>query len=274
MVPIHHELPFAALKELHGSLNGVIFPGGNSDATYHSAISLLLNLTLASYSNADPSGNRCALLAICLGFEQMVQLSAANKSVEHGGFDSLLYPHTLEVTAKSRIFAGLPDDLRQLMASTNVSMHNHGGGVDPESFLSDPQLAARFEVTSIALDRKKQRMANIIEGKSGMPIYGLIWHPEMPPFDDFSDVIPHQQAAVKVSQWVADFFVEEARTQGYNRRFPSDKAEEQALIWHDAPQLIDALGNGSEVTEVYLFERKSSGRAGASRTLGRELPQG
>jgi hypothetical protein len=160
------------------------------------------------------------------------------------------------------MFHGLPADLVQLMASTNVSMHNHGGGVSPDAFQTDPQLSALFDLTSTALDRNGQPMANVIEGKLGLPIYGLIWHPEMPSFEDFSPVIPHHQAAVRTSQWVSNFFVEETRTHSFNRRFPTDEAEQKALIWHDAPTLTDSLGNGSEVTEVYIWQKAPAQKGG------------
>ena len=256
-VAIHHESTPAAIKLLHRSLNGVILPGGNSGPMYKDALTLLVNLTLDAAHG--PPGDRVPLWGICLGFEMLVQAVAQNASVRTSPWDSLLLPLPLNVSASSRMFRGMPPALRSRMGRANVTMHNHGAGASPAVFGADgagnARLHATFDVTSTATDRQGRVFANVIEGKDGLPLFGTIWHPEMPPFEHEIGVIPHSRAAVQVSQWAADFFLQLCRDS--NRRFPTAEAEAEALITGDAGLLTDCRGEGSQISECYYWKKKS-----------------
>ena len=253
-VAIHHEAPLWQIRQLYRSLNGVLLPGGNAGPKYSDALSLLVNLTLEAARG--PSGDRVPLLAICLGFEMLVQDVAQNKSVRTAPWDSLELPLPLAVHNSSRMFGGMPADLREHIVNTNMTMHNHGAGASPEVFLSNARLRAAFDVTSVATDRVGRVFANVIEGKNDMPLYATIWHPEMVPFEHELPMIPHSQLAVRVSQWVGDFFVQQCR-ESNSRSFPTADALASVLITGDAGLLTDCRGDGSQISECYYWERRS-----------------
>ena len=254
VVAIHHEAPLWQIRQLHRSLNGVLLPGGNAGPKYSDALSLLVNLTLEAARG--PSGDRVPLLAICLGFEMLVQDVAQNKSVRTAPWDSLQLPLPLVVRNGSRMFGGMPAELREQIANANVTMHNHGAGASPDVFLSNERLRATFDVTSVATDRVGRVFANVIEGKNEVPLYATIWHPEMVPFEHEMPMIPHSQLAVRVSQWVGDFFVQQCR-ESNSRSFPTADALASVLITGDAERLTDCRGDGSQISECYYWERKS-----------------
>ena len=58
----------------------------------------------------------------------LVQDVAQNKSVRTAPWDSLELPLPLTVRNSSQIFRGMPSELREQIAQTNVTMHNHGAG--------------------------------------------------------------------------------------------------------------------------------------------------
>jgi gamma-glutamyl hydrolase len=252
-VAIHHEAPLSQIRQLHRSLNGVLLPGGNAGPKYSDALSLLVNLTLEAARG--PPADRVPLMAICLGFEMLVQDVAQNKSVRTAPWDSLKLPLPLTVRNTSRMFRGIPADLREQIANMNVTMHNHGAGASPEVFFSNARLHAAFDVTSVATDRAGRAFANVIEGKNDLPIFATIWHPEMVPFEHELPMIPHSKPAVRISQWVSDFFIQQCRDSN-SRGFPTADALARALITGDAGRLTDCRGDGSQISECYYWERQ------------------
>ena len=111
-------------------------------------------------------------------------------------------------------------------------------------------LARFFNVLSTNLDRKGRAFVSTIEGKR-VPIYGVQWHPERPQFEwaiagAATDPLNHSPKAIEAMQWVASFFVGEARRN--ERRFPSSSAEASALIYNY--QLV-----GTTSYQAYLFPK-------------------
>ena len=70
--------------------------------------------------------------------------------------------------------------------------------------------------------------------------------------------------AVRVSQWVGDFFIQTCRDSN-SRAFPSADALASALITGDAPRLTDCRGDGSQISECYYWEWHAQRRTGVRR---------
>ena len=86
------------------------------------------------------------------------------------------------------------------------------------------------------------------------PIYGSQWHPEKNNFEFRPDLhINHSKFGDRVSQYMANFFVDEARKS--KGRFPSRDMEEKYLIYQYNPK---HTGVGSSTLnafeQIYLFE--------------------
>ena len=62
------------------------------------------------------------------------------------------------------------------------------------------------------------------------------------------NAIPHGRDATRISQFVADFFIDEARKSG--RKFSTAQAEDAALIYNDTP-VKDPNGY---FEQIYMWE--------------------
>ena len=76
---------------------------------------------------------------------------------------------------------------------------------------------------------------------------GTQWHPEKNAFEwNPKESIPHSANAVNVMQWVANFFMSEARKNDHH--FESVEAETKALIYNYRTTFTDA-----GFTEEYIW---------------------
>ena len=97
---------------------------------------------------------------------------------------------------------------------------------------------------------------NILSIAINYPIYGTQWHPEKNNFEfNTNEDISHTSNAVAVSQYMADFFVNEARKS--NHTFPSSKDEEDNMIYKYNPIHTGAKdGRYKNFEQIYLFHNK------------------
>ena len=88
------------------------------------------------------------------------------------------------------------------------------------------------------------------------PIYGLQWHPEKTNFEftrKYVD-IPHTAESVAVTQYMANFFVDESRKS--MQTFPTKEMEDEYLIYRYTPvhsAQTYKTGTLSKMEQVYLF---------------------
>ena len=84
-----------------------------------------------------------------------------------------------------------------------------------------------------------------VEGRE-YPFYATQWHPERNAFDWIREEnITHTRDAAETSQWVANFFVQQARENSH--AFDSDAEMEAALIYNYNPKYF---GQG---VQIYYF---------------------
>jgi len=81
-----------------------------------------------------------------------------------------------------------------------------------------------------------------------VPIYGVQWHPERPQFEWSDEGFNHNPAAVAAMQYMANFFVSEAR-KASSHAFPDDSPVWESLkIWNFSP-----LADGNSY-QCYFFD--------------------
>ncbi|RMX57871.1 hypothetical protein pdam_00022834 [Pocillopora damicornis] len=98
---------------------------------------------------------------------------------------------------------------------------------------ADEQLKKFYNCLSTNRGKKGKEFVSTVEAYD-YPFYGTQWHPEKNSFEwTLHEAINHSEEAVAVTQYVADFFVNQARLSGH--RFPSKEEEDAALIYHDDP---------------------------------------
>ena len=114
----------------------------------------------------------------------------------------------------SRMLRSIPPDvLAHATTSPGAIYENHVHGFDPGDWKRDARLLATFgEPVALDVDRDARPFVALVEGRSGVNVYGSQFHPEKP-LGEWNPrlAIPHDEGAVRVAQSLANFFVGEAR---------------------------------------------------------------
>ena len=170
VVPVHFDASRAELKQLFGSINGLLLPGGGADLSngtlIHSAGRLLYDLAVA----ANDAGDTFPIWGTCMGFQFLSLLAARNGSVlcQHCyDTEGVALPlHFDEPAAtKSRLYGHLPASLKQSLASEALTLNAHHDGIAPSTFASNARLAAAFDVLSTNVDGHGRAFVSSIEAK-------------------------------------------------------------------------------------------------------------
>lgn len=252
VVPLHYQDSLVSLTESFGKINGLLYPGGameleNFDDKYMQAVGHLWGLAI----KANQAGDYFPVWGTCLGFETISVLAANDPSVLSNGFDSEDLALALDMTTAaktSRLLGGAPSNILEYMTTTNSTMNNHMSGVTPATFSSNSQLAAFFDVLTTNTDRGGKVFGSTIEAKA-MPIWGTQWHPEKTIFEWTNrEGIPHTLAAISISQYTANFFVNEARKNGHV--FPYDELTDR-IIYNYNPEFTFAQGSNFEQSYIW-----------------------
>lgn len=222
-MPIRFYVSDDELKRLFHSVNGIIFPGGLTDLylddPYVAAATKLYTWAAAS----NDAGTPFPIWGTCLG-HQLLQIIVTGAHFEDllVKTDAVSQPSTLNLTAAakaSRLFGDLYEERPTLVQKLgdpawNIAMENHEFGLPTDHFFARdtpyPQLAQEFEVLSTSVDRGGVEYVSTIEHKR-YPFWGVQWHPEKPPFEFSDRTIPKSHAAMSVSHYLADQFLDAAR---------------------------------------------------------------
>ena len=229
-------------------LNGLLLPGGNSQldsAGFGAASKAFWDLAHAHPEVHFP------IWGTCQGHEELAFLAGGEEVIEACDAENQLVTVQPEpALAESRLFANATDEqLALFTVEPNVVMY-HSNCVTPESF---SRLAAEFRSLATTEDRRGVPYVSILEHVT-LPVYGVQFHPERAAFEWSTqpkvDQTPHWSDAVAAQQYMADFFVSEARRS--ENVFPSE-AEEQAALIYNYPTYF-TLSRGSTFQMCYFFD--------------------
>jgi len=250
-VPIFHTASDEELENTFNSINGILFPGGDSRLAgqlFHAG-QLLFNLTI----QANDKGDYFPLQAHCLGFEMLQLIVSKNNSVL-GKYESENISLPLMFAAQfknSRLFGSLSDRLAKIFSTEPVTVNNHLYGVGPNEYSDNPSLPQFFDILSTNIDFQNKEFISTIEGKK-YPIYGLQWHPEKNPFEwKPLPLVKHTLQSVEASQYMGDFLVSEARKS--NHKFSDPKVEYESLIYNYSP--VYTADVNPNFVQCYVFDR-------------------
>jgi len=135
------------------------------------------------------------------------------------------------------------------MGKDNITQNEHSFGVTPQAYTSHPKLSAFFNVLATNFDRQGKEFVSLVEGKK-YPVYASQFHPEKNNFEWSAQEavpVPHSLMAVRMSQFFANFFVEEARNN--NQSFGS--SDNNYVIDNYSPLFTGK--SGGYFTQVYYF---------------------
>jgi len=252
VVPIKYDASQAELLTIFNQVNGVLFPGGGADISVNSALwntaKYLVDLAMA----ANDKGDYFPIEGHCLGFELLSNVIAQNNSIlEKFNSENLSLPlYFYDTYKQSRIFGNAAQNILDILTKQAVTMNNHQYGVTPYTYAMNVALNSFFRVISYSVDRNSKQFVSTVEGFK-YPIYALQWHPEKAAFEwTFTEGIDHSTDSVMANNYIASFFVSEARKS--NHIFISNQAEYSSLIYNYAP--VYSAGFDTSFTQIYFFQ--------------------
>eukprot|EP01027_Heterolobosea_sp_BB2_P024030 GEZU01036161.1.p2 GENE.GEZU01036161.1~~GEZU01036161.1.p2 ORF type:complete len:323 (+),score=115.49 GEZU01036161.1:34-1002(+) len=253
VVPIPYNSTKEDLIYYFNSLNGILFPGGGADLVpsnpFYTAEEFLFNLAV----QANKAGDYFPIWATCLGFESVNVIVSQDYSLLDCNLDSenLSLPLTWAPGYQnSRLFKNAPASVINTLTNEAATLNNHVCGVTPAAFNANKNLVSFFQVLSTNVDRNGVEFVSTIEAYD-YPIYATQWHPEKNAFEWATDeAIDHSFEAIQMSQYVANFFVNEARKSTH--KFPTPQAAALALIYNYTP-VYTGLAIGSDFAQCYFF---------------------
>ena len=258
-VPIPWFLPADEVRALAKSLNGFILPGGGTHfflpngslSGYGATTKILFDETVAAWA----AGESVPLWGTCLGHE-MTLTHAANDSrtIDKFGYvaENVSYPISLTASgAASRLWGSAPAEVLEAITQWNVTINLHEYGISSADFNASPA-AQLLAILSTNVDANGKEFVSSTEGLGGLPIFTTQFHPEKPTFEWWAtEQVNHTYASIVANQWTARFFVNEARKNA--RAFPSEDAENDALIWNWSPEYTIRVMKG--YAQTYFFDR-------------------
>ena len=249
VVPIKNNLADDEVEKLFYSINGFLLPGGGANllkSGYQRIGRIIFNLAIESFEKGD----YFPIWGTCLGFQYLSILASNNVNIL-SGTDSENYPIPLNFTdgyENSRMFANMSKDLEKYLSSAPTTLNMHHGSVLTEKFKANKEISEFFHVLSTNNDRQGKEFVSTMEGRK-YPFYATQWHPEKNSFEwSLHEDIPHEPMAIKVTQYMSNFFVNEARYSTH--KFESEKEERAALIYNYNPIFT---GNVSNFEQCYVF---------------------
>ena len=230
-IPLLYSASDHEVDSIFQQVNGVLLPGGDA------AISRAARRVMRLATEANRRGDVFPVWGTCNGFEWMMQASARDDRVLTDGFVSFNISWPLNLTAAARSsrllepattlpipFTQPITTLFEAMSSRALTFNSHHMGVSPANF-ERSTLKDMFQVLATNVDERGRPFISLVEAKS-LPFWGSQFHPEKNIFEMGSlasgapfEMISHANAAIFMSQYLANFFVEQCRES--NHRFVS-----------------------------------------------------
>lgn len=282
VVPVKINQTESYYNHLFQSLNGIIFPGGGQDllkSGYANAARYFFRRSMADF---DTKGDYFPIWGTCLGFEELLVLAGEERNLDRiAGTKSISMATKFVPNVKSRLLSaphGLSDKTKATLTEENCTSHFHKYGMMKTNFDSSPNITNLFKIVSTALDGNEEEFVDIIEGHK-YPIYGVQFHPEKTAFEwkrRIASGLPHSSSAIRASQDLANFFVDEVRL-NCHKGFASEEEEDAAIIYNYSPvetaQSIDSVFQQQYFFNVSDMEaeaeaRRASGSSRIAETTG------
>ncbi|BFZ03521.1 hypothetical protein BsWGS_06560 [Bradybaena similaris] len=227
VVPIRGNQPLTYYQMMVNFTNGILIPGGTAGfikTAFGRSAQIVFGLAL----ELNKKGDYYPIWGTCLGFQALCYLVEGTNLLKPTDSSNITWPLDFTEEAKtSRLFGPAPPEILRILATKNVTQNEHSYSILTSDFESST-LSKFYTKLSTNKDRKGVEFISSVEAKE-YPIYGTQWHPEKNSFNwNPNYVINHDANAVKVGQYVADFFVSEARKSQH--RFPNRTSEVYNLI--------------------------------------------
>ncbi|KAJ1090206.1 hypothetical protein NDU88_003341 [Pleurodeles waltl] len=248
VVPVRLNLQEEDYKKIFKSINGILFPGGAVDlqmSDFAKTAAIFYKMAMESFD----SGDYFPIWGTCLGHQLLTVLTAGQNLLSKTLAENISLPLNLtEDATSSRMFRNVPLDLMKALRKEKLTGNFHHFGLETQDFYANKNLRNFYNVLSTNTDKVGLEFVSTMEGKK-YPFYGVQWHPEVNRFQWKKELaFPHSPNAVRLSFYMADFFVNEARKSSH--QFASEEEEEAALIYNFQPAYVS---NITDYEQVYFF---------------------
>ncbi|XP_054716706.1 gamma-glutamyl hydrolase-like [Uloborus diversus] len=253
VIPIFLQQSEEYYNKLLSQINGVLFPGG-ANLVQSDGYGRTGRIIFKIASKMNDNGTYFPLWGTCLGFELLNFLVAGKLWMKACSAEDLSTNiNFVNGFNDSRMFGHLEDSMKHVMQKELVTIHFHQWCITPENY-SMSGLDKYFKVLAINQDRNNVAFVSAVEAIN-YPFYGVAFHPEKVMFEwvisDKEHNIPHSSESIRVSQYFANFFVNEARKN--LNKFPYKEDEDDLLIYNYNPFFTGKYNNNS-VQQKYYFE--------------------
>ncbi|ELT93533.1 hypothetical protein CAPTEDRAFT_104938, partial [Capitella teleta] len=238
VVPIRVGESVKYYQDIFSKINGIIYPGGAVDlvtSEYAKSARILHKLSL----EANDRGDYFPILGICLGFQLLTVLTLKENVMVNCSEEDIA--RSLDFTwnyRQGKLLQNLPAHLEEAMRSSPVTYNNHQYCFAVKSYDSLKKLNSFYRVLSTNVGRNGTHYVSTMEAYK-YPIFGVQWHPEKNIFQwNVHSHIDHSEEAVEVTQYLANFFIAQARQNKH--RFADLKTASNALINNVSPSFSGA----------------------------------
>ena len=217
VVPIPFDVSEAELEHLLGSLNGILFTGG--EVELKNLTSGYMNTTRRIVAHSTRLANASEVFPVwgtCMGFQTLCVLAANDPAIlTEGIFDSEGLALPLNLTNEglhSRLWSGLRGFVQDTLETKNVTCNLHHDGIFARDFRANKRIMdqcvltinvldatasacgvsgdscvvcytalCRYALISTNLDKRGHEFVSTMEHRKA-PIFATQWHPERPQF--------------------------------------------------------------------------------------------
>lgn len=164
VVPIKINQDSKVIMKLLSNVNGVLFPGGDSDVAnspYQKNARAVFEYTMRERNQ----GRYFPLWGTCLGFQQLAVLAAGTDLVLSPSSGTWDVPLALpDLDRGGRMTESIPDDLFQIATVKPLVYHAHYNCVSEDAFEINTKLKDFYRVLSTNVDSNGKRFLSTIEG--------------------------------------------------------------------------------------------------------------
>lgn len=211
VIPIFAYSKRSYFDDLLPRINGVLFPGGDSDIDISNKWTQNADYILKYGIEQNKKGNVFPIWGTCLGMQLLAYLTAGydGKAIAEVRGE-VAVRNTIAIQPDSEILSDLsPTLLTRLQSGTGILYFNHHFAVTRQYYENSAQLQRFWQVDSYTTSSYSDEFLSMFTAKD-YPFYGVQFHPEKNLFE-WKVYADRSEYGAEIVQILSNRFVEKAR---------------------------------------------------------------